>query len=113
MAEDIDERLRHWARWSAVVFAGVGGALLLGFVLSLLFSDREFIEGLFQSEVRAIVGIPLAALTAFCVVTILQATSGEIKFSGMSFTFEGASGPVVLWVMCFLAVVMGIVALWK
>jgi|SRR5262249_8568152 len=113
MAEDIDEKLRRWARWSAVTFAAAGGVLLLGFVLWLLFSDNQFIKAFFQSEVRAIVGVPLAALVGFCVVTILQATSGEIKFSGLSFTFEGASGPVVLWVMCFLAVVIGIVALWK
>jgi len=113
MSDNIDQRLRRWSRWAAVVFALQGALQLTAFLLWLLFTDSAATKALFLNEVRAIVGIPLAALTAFCVVTNLQATSGDIKFSGLTFTFEGAAGPVVLWVMCFLAVILSIVALWR
>ncbi|MCG8588043.1 MAG: hypothetical protein MJE66_02020 [Proteobacteria bacterium] len=62
---------------------------------------------------RAIVGVPLAALAGFCVVGLLRATYGDIEFTAPGFTFSGASGPVVLWVLCFLTSVVGIVSLWS
>ena len=39
---------------------------------------------------------------ALLIVLSLHYVAGEIKFDVIGFKFEGASGPVVLWIMCFL-----------
>tara|TARA_Y100000588_G_C13362633_1_gene547192 strand:- start:124 stop:468 length:345 start_codon:yes stop_codon:yes gene_type:complete len=57
-------------------------------------------------------GLPLAAGGAFILVVLLSQTQGPVEFEGLGFKFRGASGPVVLWVLCFLAMVAGIKVLW-
>jgi hypothetical protein len=42
----------------------------------------------------------------------LEQTSGPIEFEGLGFKFKGASGPVVLWVFCFLAIAGAIKLVW-
>jgi hypothetical protein len=61
----------------------------------------------------ASVGLPAAAAAALFIVLVLKVTSGPIEFEGLGFRFKGASGPIVLWVMCFLSMVFGIKALWN
>jgi len=60
----------------------------------------------------ATIGLPAAALTSLFVVVYLESSSGPIKFKGLGFEFEGASGPVVLWAFCFLCVAGAIRLLW-
>jgi predicted membrane protein len=60
----------------------------------------------------AVVLGPASATAAFVVVTAFRQTEGPIKFKGLGFEFEGAAGPVVLWVVCFLATVAGIKLIW-
>jgi uncharacterized membrane protein YjgN (DUF898 family) len=50
-----------------------------------------------------LVGIPMSALIAMCVVILLRFSAEPIEFEGLSFEFRGASGQVVFWVFCFLA----------
>ena len=68
--------------------------------------------GFIMDHFAGVVGIPMAALTAFCIVILLQSTSGPIKFKILKLEFEGASGQVILWVFCFLAIVLSIKLLW-
>ncbi len=60
----------------------------------------------------ALVGIPMSAISAFCIVSLLRVTNGPIEFEGLGFKFQGASGPVVLWVVCFLALAAALTLLW-
>lgn len=60
----------------------------------------------------AIVGLPLAAVGAFIVVVLLRHTNGPVEFEGLGFRFRGASGPVVMWIACFLVIVISIKILW-
>ncbi len=41
-------------------------------------------------------------------------TESESRFrmEAFGFKFRGASGPVVLWIFCFLAVIFGVYLLW-
>jgi hypothetical protein len=58
-------------------------------------------------------GVPLAALVALCIVIVLENTSGHIEMEGpLGFKFKGASGPVILWICCFLAIVGAIKLTW-
>jgi hypothetical protein len=60
----------------------------------------------------ATVGLPSAALASLCLVMFLEQTSGPIEFEGLGLKFKGASGPVVLWAFCFLAIVGAIKLVW-
>lgn len=60
----------------------------------------------------ATVGFPSAALAALCIVVFLESASGAIEFEGLGFKFKEASGPIVLWVFCFLAIAAAIKLLW-
>ena len=54
----------------------------------------------------------MAALSAFCLVVVLQATAGNIEFEALGFRFRGAAGPIVLWVLAFVVFVLAIRLLW-
>ncbi len=91
-----------------VVFLGFGGWV----VEYLLVSDPISTE-LVLRNFAAIIGLPMAAIGAFIVVVFLRQThEGPIEFEGLGFRFRGASGPVVLWLVCFLAIAGAIKLLW-
>ena len=54
----------------------------------------------------------MSAISAFCLVALLEISRGPIEFEVMVFKFKGASGPVVLWVFCFLAIIFAVNLLW-
>jgi hypothetical protein len=87
------------------------GALRRG-VLAFHSLSNGFIVELTQKQFGAMIMVPMAALIAFCVVTILEWTAGEIKLKVPGFEFEGASGPIVLWICCFLAITGALRAFW-
>lgn len=60
----------------------------------------------------AIVGLPSAAALASCIVVIFRQEEGPIEFEAVFIKLKGAAGPVVLWVLCFLAIVGAIKMLW-
>jgi hypothetical protein len=66
-----------------------------------------------RENFAAMIMFPISCGFSLVVVLILQATAGQLKFSFLGFEFEGASGPVVLWVLCFLAQMFGIWLLWN
>jgi len=57
-----------------------------------------------QKHFAAIVGTPLSVITSYCLVSLLKVTNGPIEFEAAGFKFRGASGPIVLWLFCFLAI---------
>jgi hypothetical protein len=59
-------------------------------------------------HLRATAGMPTAAFGAFVVATLFRTTEGQIKFQAPGFKFAGASGPIIMWVLCFLAITSGI-----
>ena len=67
---------------------------------------------MFIKHFAAIVGLPGAAVAALFIVLMLEQTHGIIEFEGLGFKFHGASGPVVLWVFCYLAIVASLKLLW-
>jgi hypothetical protein len=65
-----------------------------------------------RDHFRGIMGTPMGIMTALAIVTFLRVTSGSLEFEAFGFKLKGASGPVVLWIVTFLACVAGMVALW-
>ena len=68
---------------------------------------------LVEQHFSAIIGLPMAALASFVIVVFLKQTSEQpIEFEGLGFKFKGPSGEVVLWLMCFIGIVLAIKLLW-
>lgn len=89
----------------------VGATLLFIVWIGTTWNRGPWIKLVFD-HFRAIIGLPAAAAAAFAIVSLFRTTEGQIKFSGLGLTFEGASGPIVLWIICFLAIAAAIRALW-
>lgn len=107
------QSLRRIVPWIAVSGVVCGAAIAATLIVRLFLLEPAIFREILQKQVRAMVGVPISAASAFCVVWLLEATSGRIEFEAIGFKFRGASGPVVLWVMCFLAFVLAIVLLWQ
>jgi len=55
----------------------------------------------------------ISAISAFSVVAVLDVLARDpIEMKVLGFELKGAAGPVVLWVVCFLALVAGGKVLW-
>ena len=65
-----------------------------------------------EEHFAATIGLPMAALLAAFIVVSLRYSDGPIRFEGLGFKFEGASGQLVLWVFVFLAIAGAIRLLW-
>jgi hypothetical protein len=96
----------------ALVGTGVVGATFLFFLARDIANAEPWMMELFRAHPAVVLGLPTGALAAFCIVLFLEAKSGRIEFEGFGFTFRGASGEIILWVICFLAIVAAIKLLW-
>jgi hypothetical protein len=60
------------------------------------------------------VGLPAAAMAAFAVVAILlhafppADANGQLSFKAFGLEFTGPSGPITLWLICFLGFVFAL-----
>lgn len=100
-----------------VIVLTIMGALAFATILTLwvVFIDltKQQYADLMLKHFQALVGLPMAAIASFFLVTFLRQRSGEgIQFKALSFEFKGPSGEVVLWILCFTAITIAIKALW-
>ena len=65
-----------------------------------------------STALSATIGIGISAISAFCLVGVLEVSRGPIEFEVLGFKFRGASGPVTLWILCFLAIIFALWLLW-
>ena len=96
--------------WVLALAMPVAATVVLAGFLNLI--PYEVMLEIARKNFAAIVGLPVAAVFAVFLVVVLQQTSGPVKFEGLGFRFEGTSGQVVLWVLCFLAMAGAIKLLW-
>lgn len=111
-AGDSQYYLKNAAKWLALSATTIGGSGALFFILYSYAINMEDFAELLRTQVRAVVGIPMAAISSFCVVMVLEANLGPIEFEVLGAKFRGASGPVVLWIFGFLSFVLAIQVLW-
>lgn len=104
---------REVALWLIVIGATLFASVYLVFVVhSIFISEDKWLIGIARKHFAATVGLPLAAVAATFVVSIFEITAGKIEFEGLGFKFRGASGPVILWIFCFLAISGAVSLLW-
>ena len=86
--------------------------LLLAFAFKLSVLD-EFKAGI-KRNIPFNVGLPVSGIGSFGVVSVFWSAfphgaseSGDMQLQFMNLQFSGPSGPITLWVLCFLAMVLG------
>jgi hypothetical protein len=104
------EHLRRWLMLGIAVIAVSGIAFLI--VALWINCYDPVLTQLAIANFPAIVGLPLAAVAAFVVVAVFW-QSEPIEFEALGFKLKGAAGEIVLWIACFMTVVIGIRLLWK
>ena len=71
-----------------------------------LFSPQCVQFELVSKHYIIIIGMPISAMAAGAMVTLLRSVDGPIKFKFIGFEFEGAAGQIVMFVLVFLAFVL-------
>ena len=102
-------------RWSFKWIPLLWVLLLFGSIVTVLISAIFFSETLIKiilEHPAAIIGIPISALVSLSLVLSLEQVGGPIVFKMPGVEFKGASGQVVLWLLCFMAIVFSIKMLW-
>jgi hypothetical protein len=85
-----------------VVFAWV----LVG--LCFIYGVRFWFNSPMHPSFIPITGAAFAAVLSFALVLALHLTTGPIKLKITGVDFEGASGPIVLWCLCFFVISYGL-----
>jgi hypothetical protein len=81
-----------------------------GAINTILYSS--WVVRIAEKQFAATVGLPFAALAAFCIVTILEASYGPIEIEGFGIKFKGAAGPAIIWIFTFLSITSSIKLVW-
>jgi tetrahydromethanopterin S-methyltransferase subunit E len=105
---------------STYQLASFGGTVFLcflvvvvGSVVSICNFKAPWGLDMIRDHYAAIVGLPSAAAAAFIIVTLFRQVVAEpIKLGALGLTVEGAGGPVLLWVICFMALAIALRMIW-
>ena len=109
------DRLRFaFSKWTLVFIMMTTAILLLTLFAIVVSSDdyRSRLVSLIFTQAPAAIGVPFCGAIAMFVVLMLRTTQGPIEFEAIGFKFRGASGPIVMWVICFLAAIAATRLLW-
>ena len=98
--------------WVVLIATSAWGIFAGSFLAYHSLQPNSWLVDIIQKHFAALMCVPMAALMAMCVVILLRYTAGPIEFKVPGFEFHGASGQVVLWVVCFLAIVSAIKLVW-
>ncbi len=116
MEPDTSRRIRLAGPRSMLgfVIAASSVVLLVGWCAWLVWDvlTPEILREVSRRHFLLLIGMPVCCMCSFIVLGVFRATAGPLQFKALGFEFNGASGPVVLWVVVFLSCVGGMVALW-
>lgn len=90
-----------------VSFAALG-SVAFGWIADMTFG-RETWQAFVLANFELVIGTPMAAALAFCIVMIFYGSfAGPLKIKIGILEIEGPAGPILLWAVCFAVVVWGI-----
>lgn len=108
--EEGSEKLRRAMGWS-IVAAGLG--FILWFGCEVFFGSlRSVVFGMARVHYATVVGVPCCGLGALFIVLLLRNVAGAIQFKVFSLEFKGASGPIIMWILCFWALTFAMMKTW-
>jgi hypothetical protein len=115
--QPLGERERRALRLVVALLTLVGITFVGGIFLYYLGSDianaQPWMMDIFSKHPAAVLGLPTGALASLGIVLLLEVKSGRIEFEVLGLKFRGASGEIILWVVCFLAIIGAIKLLWE
>jgi hypothetical protein len=110
----LDRKLRKLINWTLFTGAALYSAFHAGFVVWHTVRGTEQLTKVAFDHFPALVGLPFAGYGALALVLLLEARSEEpIEIKGFGFEFKGASGPVILWILCFVAIAACVKLTWQ
>jgi hypothetical protein len=108
--EEGSELLRRVMGWS-IVFAGTGFVSWFGYEV-FFGSLRDIVFGMARQHYVTVVGLPCSGLGALFIVLLLRNVAGAVQFRVLTLEFKGASGPIIMWILCFLSLTLAMVKTW-
>lgn len=109
---NFDSKLKKIAKIIVVIGVTLMMFFLIAFIGLHAMKPKSWVAEMTENHFAAIIGLPFIALLSFFIVVILEFSFGTIEFEGLGFKFKGASGPIVLWIMCFLGISVAVRMLW-
>jgi hypothetical protein len=70
---------------------------------------RGLWTALVAKHAATLVGLPWSIVVALVIVLLLRTVAGEMQFRVLEFEFKGPSGPIIMWVICFLALILAVI----
>jgi hypothetical protein len=105
--------VRQVVTWICVACGPALAAITFFPVIHAALQQQQWLLAIFRQHYAAIFGLPSAALLAFMLVVVFEARFDNIEMEIVNLVkFRGASGPIVLWVLCFLSIASAIKLLW-
>jgi len=78
-----------------------------------LSAARRLAAWLFVAGIFVLGSLAFILIASIFVVLLFRVVAGgQISVSLLGLKFEGASGPVIMWAICFLAIVLAFYMLW-
>ena len=109
-----DAKFRGLFRWVVLLATTGWGFFSAGFLAYHSVQPNSWVRQILEDHFAALLGVPMAAVMAMCVVVLLRFTAGPIQISGPKdyLAFYGPASEVVFWIFCFLSIVFAIYLLW-
>jgi hypothetical protein len=98
---------------SMVLLASYGFYYIVNQTLNPGSPNDNWLLSVLQQHYAATLGVPMSAVAALCIVLLLETAAGPIEIETPWLKFRGAAAPVILWVLCFLAMTFALSWLWE
>jgi hypothetical protein len=115
LSNDGNALIRRVGAW---VFL-VGAVTLTGTMLTMLviktgiWSERPELSKILMDHFVCVVGLPMSAIASLFIVLVCEIFARDkIRFKALGVQFEGASGQVILWALCFITMTAALNILW-
>ena len=95
-----------------IVLGVICFSIYLAFIWSSFYWTGGWISTLFREHYVFFIGLPFAGFVAYFIVGTLENVRGQIEFEALSVKFKGASGPILMWVLVYLVLVLSITMVW-
>jgi hypothetical protein len=76
--------------------------------ICLIYGVRMWFNSTVPPSFLPITGAAFCAVLSFALVLALEYATGRIKIKFSTVDFEGASGPIILWCLCFFVIALGL-----
>jgi hypothetical protein len=116
--DSFEEALNRPRFWFAVYTIGsvfAAGLFVFIFTFYKISESGQFnkaIELVFMHPAVS-VGVPFSIVSAITIVLLMRTVAGPIELEAFGVRFKGASGPIIMWILCFGVLVAAVKLVWS